>query len=101
MTRVTDPLAEQQQGELNAMRLNLAQSQMDLTAANEVAEHLREALGTSRLIGMAIGILMERHRVTADDAFALLTAASQRENRKLRVLADRLVLTGSLDNVES
>ena len=50
---------------------------------------------------MAIGILMERHRVTADDAFALLTAASQRENRKLRVLADRLVLTGSLDDVES
>lgn len=39
---------------------------------------------------------MERHRLTADQAFALLIKASQRGNIKLRDIADRLVLSGSL-----
>ncbi len=45
---------------------------------------------------MALGILIERHKITEAEAFRLLVAASQRENVKLRHVAGRLVLTGSL-----
>ena len=42
------------------------------------------------------GILIERHKVTADQAFRLLAEASMRSNRKLRDIAENLVLTGDL-----
>lgn len=57
---------------------------------------LEVALETSRQIGTAIGILMARHRVTSEDAFGLLRAASKHLNRKLRTIADEVVLTGEL-----
>ena len=53
---------------------------------------------TRNLIGQAQGILMERHRVTADQAFAMLSKVSQNNNVKLRDIADRLVNTGTLDD---
>lgn len=66
-----------------------------LTAVGK-RENLRLALGSRDIIGQAKGILMERHRLTADEAFALLIAASQRTNRKLRDVAEELALTGEL-----
>jgi AmiR/NasT family two-component response regulator len=39
---------------------------------------------------------MERHKVTSDQAFDVLTAASMRTNRKLRDVAEHLVTTGEL-----
>jgi AmiR/NasT family two-component response regulator len=51
---------------------------------------------TRDLIGQAKGILMERHRVTGDQAFKLLVRASQATNTKLRDIADELVATGEL-----
>ncbi|NUT50924.1 MAG: GAF and ANTAR domain-containing protein [Saccharothrix sp.] len=59
-------------------------------------EHLVEAVHTRDLIGQAKGILMERHKLTADQAFTLLVRASQRTNTKLRDLADQLTRTGDL-----
>lgn len=53
---------------------------------------------TRNLIGQAQGILMERHRITADQAFASLSKVSQDNNLKLRDVADRLVNTGTLDD---
>lgn len=61
---------------------------------------LMAAVTTRNLIGQAQGILMERHRLTADQAFALLSKVSQDNNVKLRVIADRLVNTGTLDEPE-
>ena len=58
--------------------------------------NLRIALESRDVIGQAKGILMERHRYTADEAFDLLVAASQRTNRKLREVAEELTLTGEL-----
>ncbi|CCH29512.1 GAF and ANTAR domain-containing protein [Actinosynnema sp. NPDC047251] len=58
--------------------------------------HLAEAVRTRDLIGQAKGILMERHKLTADQAFTLLVRASQRTNSKLRDLAEELTTTGSL-----
>jgi transcriptional regulator with GAF, ATPase, and Fis domain len=52
---------------------------------------------TRQLIGQAQGILMERHRLTADNAFSLLVRVSQHRNVKLRDVAERLVRSGQLD----
>jgi AmiR/NasT family two-component response regulator len=48
------------------------------------------------VIGQAKGILMERHRLTAEQAFAVLSRASQEANRKLVDIAEALTATGAL-----
>jgi GAF domain-containing protein len=60
------------------------------------AEGLRTALSTRDVIGQAKGILMEREKVTPDEAFEILRQASQRLNVKLREVAERLAQTGEL-----
>lgn len=60
------------------------------------ADHLREALVSRELIGQAQGILMERERITAEQAFDLLRHASQHLNIKLRDIAQELVDTGAV-----
>jgi GAF domain-containing protein len=60
------------------------------------AEQMRAAVVSRDLIGQAKGILMERHRITADAAFALLAEASQHKNVKLTEVAACLVETGEL-----
>lgn len=57
---------------------------------------LERALATRGLVGQAQGILMERSRLTADQAFAALQRASQERNVKLAEVARRLVETGDL-----
>jgi GAF domain-containing protein len=51
------------------------------------AEQLSVAVTTNRTIGAAVGILMATHRISQPEAFAMLSAASQRVNRKLHDLA--------------
>jgi GAF domain-containing protein len=67
-----------------------------LQNARELAENLRRAMEFRAVIEQAKGILIERHKLTADQAFRLLAEASQRANRKLHDLAEDLVLTGEL-----
>lgn len=55
---------------------------------------LHAALATREVIGQAQGILIERERVTADQAFDILRRASQHLNQKLRDVAQDLVDTG-------
>jgi GAF domain-containing protein len=62
----------------------------------EEAANMRRAMESRATIEQAKGILMERHRMTADAAFTVLSHASQRSNMKLRDVADRLVETGEL-----
>ena len=47
-------------------------------------EQLSTALLTRKVIGQAIGILMERHGLDEDGAFAYLTRVSSHSNVKLR-----------------
>lgn len=70
---------------------------IEYTQAVDLAAHLREAMSSRATIEQAKGILMERHRLTAETAFNLLVKASQNQNRKLRSLADDLVATGSIE----
>ena len=57
---------------------------------------LRTVMLSRALIEQAKGILMERHKITEDEAFTILTHASQRTNTKLRDVAAELVRTGDL-----
>jgi GAF domain-containing protein len=61
--------------------------------------HLRSALVTRTVIGQAEGILMERLKITADQAFALLSRLSQASNVKLRKVARNLVETGEIPSI--
>ncbi len=56
--------------------------------------NLHVALATREVIGQAQGILMERERITADQAFDVLRRASQHLNVKLREVAQILIETG-------
>jgi hypothetical protein len=59
-----------------------------------IVEQLRVGLESRTVIGQAQGILMERERVTPEEAFAILRTASQHMNVKLREIAARVVETG-------
>jgi GAF domain-containing protein len=62
-------------------------------------EHLRTAVGNRDLIGQAKGILMERHKLTAEHAFTLLVEVSSRTNRRVIDIAQELTDTGELPPV--
>jgi len=55
---------------------------------------LEEAVSARQLVGQAVGILVERHGLTPEMAFALLVRWSQHGNVKLRSIARTLVETG-------
>ncbi len=63
-----------------------------LADSSQLNEQLRQAVATREIIGSAKGILMQSQSCTRDEAFDILRRASQRENRKLRDIAEELVL---------
>lgn len=65
-----------------------------------LVENLQAALVRSRSIGTAIGILVERRRITPDAAFEVLRQLSQDANRKLADAADELVETGTIAGLD-
>jgi GAF domain-containing protein len=66
-------------------------------SARDMADNLQTALESRAVIDQAKGILMERYKLTPDQAFQLLARVSMTTNRKLRDIADHLVLTGELN----
>jgi GAF domain-containing protein len=62
----------------------------------EDPNHLRTAMMSRAVIEQAKGILMERHKIKEDEAYTILTHASQRTNMKLREVAAELVQTGAV-----
>lgn len=73
----------------------------ELAAARAKIENLELALQTSRTIGMAVGIVMERLRLPQDEAFDVLRALSQHHHRKLRDIAAELTFCGSVKGFEN
>ena len=63
---------------------------------SEDLTQLRTAMMSRAFIEQAKGILMERHKITEDEAFTILTHASQRTKTNLRDVAAELVRTGTL-----
>ncbi|MFC9690901.1 ANTAR domain-containing protein [Kribbella sp. NPDC056951] len=83
--------------------------QDDLAVAHILARHASVAVATTRheqqlahavdarkLVGQAMGILMERYDLDADRAFEVLRRYSQDTNRKLRDVAQELINTRNL-----
>jgi putative methionine-R-sulfoxide reductase with GAF domain len=58
---------------------------------DDQVDHLAKGMVTRQVIGQAVGLLMSQRRCTAEEAFGLLKSASQRNNEKLRDVAERMV----------
>jgi len=70
----------------------IAVANADLYASTaERAEQLQAAMSSRAVIEQAKGVLMGQRRCTPSEAFDLLIVASQRENVKLRIVAERIV----------
>lgn len=89
--------ADQQVADFVSEQDLLVECQGELKVAEAEVDNLRSALVSARRIGAAVGVLMGTRRLTDDAAFALLTQASQRQNRKLRVVAEDVLRTGTVD----
>lgn len=63
-------------------------------AHTQMEANLRTGMASREEIGRAVGILMERHRVTATRAFDMLVYVSQHTHRKLRDIAAWVDSTG-------
>lgn len=74
----------------------VAELHADGMISQEHIAHLEEALRSSRTIGAAMGIIMAARSLTEQEAFDVLKKASSLENRKLRHVAEELVLTGDV-----
>jgi GAF domain-containing protein len=64
--------------------------------ARDMADNLQAALESRAVIDQAKGVLMERYKLSAAQAFQVLAQASMNANRKVRDIADHLVATGEL-----
>ena len=64
--------------------------------ASQRAGTLSKALVSNREIGVDMGILMNQHRFTRQEAFDVLRVASQNSNRKLATIAAEVADTGTL-----
>jgi AmiR/NasT family two-component response regulator len=81
--------------DLPAFTSRTTETDGDVDLAAKVAQ-LQQGLTSRTVIGQAEGILMERHKITADDAFRMLVKASSVTNRKLQDVAADLVDTREL-----
>lgn len=70
-----------------------ARAAIALAHADELS-NLHRAIDSRQVIGEAVGILIERYRLSAEEAFERLVSASQRRHVKLRELAVRMTETG-------
>lgn len=62
------------------------------------ADQLKRAVETRHIIGEAMGILMERLKISEDEAFAVMRRVSQERNIKLRDIARQICESGGLDD---
>ena len=83
-----DEVIASQFGAQAAIVLANAQAYWD---AHLLSQNLAAAMQSRAVIEQAKGILMGAQRCSADEAFQILVRASQRENRKLREIAEDIV----------
>lgn len=81
---------------LAALYAPIAALAVEQTLRAQDADQMGTALSSSRQIGTAIGIIMERKLVTAEEAMEVLRRSSQYLNRKLRDIAAEVTETGEM-----
>ncbi len=89
--------SDQEVDEHTALRRELAATRALLDQKLEKVQQLQEAVISRDTIGQAKGILMERHKISAEGAFSMLQQESSRTNRKLVHVAEQLVFSGRED----
>lgn len=80
--------------EQHADREVIADLQGKITERETTNENLNAALVSSRRIGISIGILMNSLKITDEAALQLLKTNSQLHNRKMRLVAEDIILSG-------
>jgi len=71
----------------------------DLKQLKESEFHLNRALNTGRDTSAAVGILMERFHVSADEAFELLRSYARSKRRKVADVATEVLNSTELLNI--
>jgi Response regulator with putative antiterminator output domain len=66
---------------------------VELMALREEADSLAEALAARKLVERAKGLLMEKEKLSEQDAYARLRKASQLSGKPIRVVAEALIAT--------
>lgn len=74
----------------------IAQLELDGIIDQTKIANLEVALASCRRIGAAMGVVMATRKVTEEQAFTMLRQASQDTHRKLRDVADDVLLTGTI-----
>jgi len=59
-------------------------------------DDLKDAIETRKLVERAKGILMKRCNISEEEAFKLLQSHSQKENKKMREIADNIITASKL-----
>ena len=85
--------------DLEAVKVIAAHASVVL-AHTRTTEHLKRAIDTRTLIGQAQGMLMARHGLTPNTAFAALRRYSQNTNTRITATAEQLVSTGRLPGLK-
>lgn len=78
-----------------AIKLALARYEEFKSLKTEV-NSLKDAIETRKLVERAKGILMKRCDIPEDEAFKLLQMHSQKENRKMREIAETIISASKL-----
>lgn len=73
-----------------AIKLALARYEQFKGLKSEVSD-LKDAIETRKLVERAKGILMKRCNVSEEEAFKLLQSHSQKENKKMREIAENII----------
>ncbi len=60
-------------------------------------EELKETLETRKLIERAKGILMDRHRMSEEEAFKRIHFQARNQNKKMREIAQSIITAADLD----
>lgn len=77
--------------------IKLAMARYDQFKSLKVeVDDLKEAIETRKLVERAKGILMKRCNINEDEAFKLLQTHSQKENKKMREIAETIVAASKL-----
>jgi AmiR/NasT family two-component response regulator len=92
MQNEIDRLAMQHRVDLELIAVLHAEGAID----RDKIANLEVALITARRIGAAIGVLMTRMHLTDEQAFTVLRDASQSMHRKLRDVAEDVLLTRTI-----
>ena len=78
-----------------AIKLALARYREFNTMKGEV-DSLKEAIETRKLVERAKGILMKRCNLSEEDAFKVLQTHSQKENKKMKEIAESIISASRL-----